>query len=89
MDQFRPFVENQRFERSQMTFITAHIVGSNNNFEIRDAEAVNEFFERDRANVAWLKASFDQAIKHDAVAVVLAIHADMFEFGFWKWWRAR
>jgi len=62
--------------------MTAHVVGSNNNFEVRDPAAVAEFFARDAANVAWLQNSFDAAIAADAKAVVVAFQADMFEFDF-------
>ena len=61
---------------------TAHVVGSNNNFETRDLAAANEFFTRDKATIAWLDANFDRAIGDGAQAVVLLIHADMFEFSF-------
>ena len=76
------FVENARFMKNDIMFMTAHVVGSNNNFEIRDLEAVKEFFERDKANILWLKDSLRKAIKTKAKAVVVAIHADMFEFGY-------
>jgi len=40
------------------------------------------FFDRDNATIAWLGASFDQAIEDSAKAVILLIYADMFEFNF-------
>ena len=79
---FAPFVENARFSRDGVHFITLHVVGSNNNFEPRDPAAVAEFFARDEANVAWLTAGFDTAIAERAPAVVVAFQADMFEFDF-------
>jgi hypothetical protein len=81
-DTFAKFVENQRFVKEGVMVMTAHVVGSNNNFEVRDPAAVAEFFERDAANVAWLEASFDKAIADQAKAVVVAFQADMFEFDF-------
>ena len=81
-DAYAGFPENVRFARDGVHFVTAHVVGSNNNFEVRDADAALEFFARDAANVAWLADSFDQAAASDARALVLAIHADMFEFDF-------
>ncbi len=73
------YIENQRWQMQGVVFATLHIVGSNNNFEIRDPMAVREFFERDAANVAWLESTFEQARRTNAEAVVLAFQADMFE----------
>jgi hypothetical protein len=74
------FPENARVLYKGIGFITAHVVGSNNNFEIRDRAAVDEFFTRDKASTLWLEESF--AAFADAPAIVLGIHADMFEFDF-------
>ena len=73
------YIENQRWQQQGVVFATLHIVGSNNNFEIRDPAAVAEFFDRDAANAAWLAAAFDQARRVDAQALVLAFQADVFE----------
>ena len=89
MAKYRTFVENARFSKDGVMFVTAHVVGSNNNFEVRDRAAVMEFFDRDAANVAWLQSSFDKAIDDQSSALVLAIHADMFEFGFNSFGRER
>ncbi len=72
------YPENARMMMKGVMFVTAHVVGSNNNFEIRDIMAVQEFYARDKADVEWLKESF--AAAKDAKAVVVAIQADMFEF---------
>lgn len=74
------YPENARLMHEGVMFVTAHVVGSNNNFEIRDPAAVAEFFARDKATTKWLDQSFDAA--KDAEALVLAIHADMFEFDY-------
>jgi uncharacterized protein YkuJ len=81
-DTFAKFAENRRFVKDGVMFMTAHVVGSNNNFEVRDPKAVAEYFERDAANVAWLENTFDVAKAQDAKAVVVAYQADMFEFDF-------
>ncbi len=73
------YVENQRWQHQGVVFATLHIVGSNNNFEMREPAAVREFFERDAANVAWLESTFEQARQVDAQAVVLAFQADMLD----------
>jgi Calcineurin-like phosphoesterase len=70
--------ENARMIMNEVMFVTAHVVGSNNNFEIRDANAVTEFFARDAANLKWLEESFAAAA--ESKALVLSIQADMFEF---------
>ena len=61
-----------------VAFITAHVPGSNNNFEVRDPKAVAEFFVRDAADVKWINDSF--AAAKDAKAIVIGIQANMFEF---------
>lgn len=73
------FVENQRWMHQGVLFATVHIVGSNNNLEGRELAAVQEFFERDAANVAWIESSFEQARQQQAKAVVLTFQADVFE----------
>jgi hypothetical protein len=73
------YVENQRWQHQGVVFATVHVVGSNNNFEVRDPAAVREFFERDAANVAWLESTFEQARRANAQALVVALQADMFE----------
>ena len=82
MSDYRKYVENVRFAIGGVRVISAHVVGSNNNFEVRDRAAANEFFDRDQANIAWLGNSIDLAIAADASAIVLLIHADMFDLGF-------
>lgn len=84
MKGFKEYPENARFVKEGVHFITAHVVGSNNNFQVRDGRAIAEFFARDKANVAWLNAGFDKAIAEKAKALVLAIHADMFTPGFFR-----
>ncbi len=76
---FSAYVENQRWVREKILFLTVHIVGSNNNFETRDLKAVEEFFERDRANRAWIDSGFDLAVQEGLNAVVIAFQADVFE----------
>ena len=59
MPDHRTFVENARFVKAGILFTTLHVVGSNNNLEPRDRRAANEFFDRDQANVAWLREPND------------------------------
>jgi hypothetical protein len=57
--------------------VTLHIVGSNNNFEARDPRATQEFFERDAANIAWIRAAFEEAKQKNYKALVFAFQADV------------
>ncbi len=79
MPVFARYVENQRWHHQGVGFATVHIVGSNNALESRSSQAAAEFFERDQANVAWIKAAFDWAQAQQARALVLAFQADVFE----------
>ena len=79
MPAFARYVENQRWLHQRVGFATVHIVGSNNALESRSAQAAAEFFERDQANIAWIKAAFDWAQAQQARALVLAFQADVFE----------
>lgn len=81
-DDFPGYPENVRLARDGVYVITVHVVGSNNNFEIRSPEAAAEFMARDAANLAWLDDSFAAALAAGAPGVVVAIQADMFEFDF-------
>ena len=78
----RTFVENVRFARGGVQFVTLHVVGSNNGFEPRDRKTAMETFDRDEANIAWLRGTFANAKTDGAKAVVVAMQADMFEFDF-------
>lgn len=79
MPAFARYVENQRWAHQGVVFATLHIVGSNNNFEVRDPRAVAEFFEREQANIAWIREAFAAARQSQAKAIVLAMQADVFE----------
>ena len=78
------FPENARVMLNDVMFATAHVVGSNNNFEPRSVGAVEEFMAREAATTEWLRDAFVAA--SDAEALVLAIHADMFPGGFEGSW---
>ncbi len=82
MNEHRRFVENARFSRSGIQFLTLHVVGSNNGLEPRDRRVAKEFFDRDEANLAWLADGFAKAKRDSAKGIVIAMQADMFEFDF-------
>ena len=84
------YVENSRFNRDGVWFFLAHVVGPNNNNRTlanarpgnsANAAAVLEFEARDKANVAWLEDGFDKAAAAGAAAVVVAIHANIIDYG--------
>jgi len=84
---YRPFVENARWTRGGVVFATLHVVGSNNNRPTEPGEtppsrppegAMAEFAARDAANRAWLAATFAEAARTGARAVVLAMQAEMY-----------
>lgn len=72
-------VENQRFVRNGVMFVVLHVVGSNNGFETRDLKAAEEFFERNAANIAWLKESFAAAQSSGASAMVIVMQANPYD----------
>jgi hypothetical protein len=71
----RGYPENARLMKGGVAFITAHVVGSKNNFDPMSKSNTMEYFERDAANIDWVTESFK---KYEyASAFVVAIHADM------------
>lgn len=70
------YVENSRWMHNGVLFVSLHIVGSNNNFEIRPG-APEEFMARDAANQAWIVDSFEKATREGALGIVIAYQADM------------
>lgn len=75
---YAKFVENAQWQRGGVHFATVHVVGSNNNLQ-RNQAAVNEYIERNAANLAWINNTFDKAEAAQAPAVVVVLHAD-------PWW---
>jgi hypothetical protein len=73
------YVENARFAKNDVLFVTLDIPGSNNGFETLDPQAATEFFDRNRANLAWLADSFRKAKETNAKAVVLAFQANLWD----------
>jgi len=78
MPGFAKFVENNRWVYQNIDFATVHLVGTNNNLVPENKASVNEYFERDLANEAWLHEVFSQATASGAAALVLFTQADMF-----------
>ena len=57
---FVDYVENARWTIGQVLFVTAHVVGSNNNLG-RTPEADEEYRSRNAADLYWLRESFSLA----------------------------
>ena len=83
-----PTIENARWTRDGVMFLTLHVPGSNNSRPAEPGEpaaaslprgeaAMAEFTARDAANRAWLDAAF-AATDATTRAVVISIQADMF-----------
>ncbi len=87
---FGKYVENRRWSVGRVSFVTLHLVGSNNNWQ-PELPSVSEYAGRDEANIAWLRDSFAQAKARKDVAIVLAMQADTFygepksDSGFTRW----
>jgi hypothetical protein len=76
------FVENLRWSLGGVTFATAHILGSNDNFG-RTPDMDAEHRERKAANLAWIKAAFARARADNSRGLVLMIQANP---GFENYW---
>jgi hypothetical protein len=75
---FAKFVENARWSHGGVVFATVHVVGSNNNRQPKIPGAMEEFEERDRANAAWVRATFAEARTTRAPGVALFFQAEPF-----------
>jgi hypothetical protein len=73
---FRKYVENARWERGGIGFLTAHVVGSYNNSERREVAARKEFAERDVASASWISDGFKWAGETGKRGLMVFIHAD-------------
>jgi hypothetical protein len=74
---FGAYRENVRWDQGRVTFITLHVVGSNNN-RGRTAEMDAEYEERNKANLAWLAKAFEHAKANDSLAVMVIQQANLF-----------
>ena len=78
VDPAQPTAENTRWNKDGVVFATLSVPGSGNGFALNDEVKIKEAVARNRANVAWIKATFAEAKAKDAKAVVLALQAGMF-----------
>lgn len=73
---YKKFIENYRFMSGGALFIVPHVAGSGNNRREDDAPSMEEYNERNAANLAFLQESFEIAIEKDVPGVALIIHAN-------------
>jgi hypothetical protein len=81
---FARFRENLAWSLGGVTFVTVHIVGSNDNFG-RTPEMNSEHLERKAANLAWIKRAFAQAKSAGSRGIVILTQANP---GFENFWPA-
>lgn len=74
-------VENLRWSHNHVLFLTLHVVGSGNSFNINSKMKADEAVRRDKANAAWINDSLVQLNERKHKAVVISLHAGMFEKG--------
>jgi len=75
---FSKFVENARWTVGGVVFATVHMVGSDNNHQPNVPGAVEEFRERQEANIAWMKAAFAEATTIQAPGIAFFFQAGAF-----------
>ncbi len=86
--QSKDYPENVRWTAGPVTYIGLNVPGSDNNWvdPARDgtdegpaAESHREYRARNRANLAWLDASFAAAKKAQSKAIMIVFQADMWD----------
>jgi hypothetical protein len=75
--EFAKYRENARWDLGGVTFVTLHVVGSNNG-RGRTSEGDAEFAERNAADLSWLRASFEQAARSGSRAVAIIQQGNIF-----------
>jgi len=77
MPEFSQYVENSYWIKSGFLFVSLHLPGSNNNYG-RSKESDVEYFDRNRANLAWIDYVFSLAQKQHLSGIIFSYQADMF-----------
>lgn len=70
-----PCVENRRWHRGGVTFVTLNVQGSCNNL-CDTAPDPEEFAARNAANIAWLHDTFAEAMQRNSAAIMIISQAD-------------
>jgi hypothetical protein len=85
------FVENIRFARDGVMFITLNVPGSNNNKVVDEKDCSNksartgmqcaadnaEYAERDAANIGWMHDAFEKAKAEKDAGLMIVLQADL------------
>jgi len=85
------FVENTRFGRDGVMFVTLNVPGSNNNRVLDEKDCSNksartgvqcaadnaEYKERDAANIAWMHEAFEKAKTEKDAGIMIVLQADL------------
>ena len=79
---FAKFRENLRWSTGGVTFVTLHIVGSNDNFG-RTPQMDAEHNERKAANLAWMRQAFAEAKAAGSRGLVILTQANPGFENFW------
>jgi hypothetical protein len=74
---FAKYRENVRWGLGGVTFLTLHVVGSNNGLG-RAPAGDAEFAERNSADLAWLRQGFEQAKANNSRAVMILQQANIY-----------
>jgi hypothetical protein len=74
---FTKYRENARWDLAGVTFVTLHVVASNNGLG-RTAEGDAEYAERNQANLVWLRQGFEHATASGSRAVIVLQQANLF-----------
>ena len=80
--QYAKFRENLRWSLGGVTFVTLHIVGSNDNLG-RTPEMDAEHAERKAANIAWMQQAFAEAKASNSLGLVILTQANPGFENFW------
>ena len=79
---YASYRENARWTFGDVTFLTLHMIGSNNNLG-RTAQMDAEYEERNAANIAWMREGFDLALRSGSRAVMIIAQADPYFQNAW------
>ena len=85
------FVENIRFARDGVMFVTLNVPGSNNNRVLDEKDCSNksartgmqcaadnaEYLERNAANIAWMHEAFEKAKAEKDAGLMIVLQADL------------
>ena len=71
-------VENARWTAGKIMFSTVHATGGSNNRRPDDPASMEDFTQRTEAAADWIDEAFEIAERDDHVAVVIAVHAEIF-----------